>query len=147
MTYSWNSPLVIVLLTLGGLLFILFVVYEAKYARIPIMPSTSRKRTFANGSAPLHDPFSCIDIVPNFFRGDSLLWQSVLPSYILSSPSTAKYYYIGCTTSASHHHTNSNCHTGGSDSRKVFGNLNLLTLEPDDIIPVSGQVLHYGPLD
>jgi H+/Cl- antiporter ClcA len=45
-TYSWNSRLVIVLLTLGGLLFILFVVYEAKYARIPIMPSISREMDF-----------------------------------------------------------------------------------------------------
>jgi len=39
-TYAWNSPLVIVLLTLGTILFIVFVVYEAKVARIPIMPST-----------------------------------------------------------------------------------------------------------
>ena len=38
-TYAWDSALVIVLLTLGGLLFILFVVYEAKFAKIPIMPS------------------------------------------------------------------------------------------------------------
>jgi len=38
-TYPWNSPLVIVLLTLGVLLYIIFVIYEAKYAKIPIMPS------------------------------------------------------------------------------------------------------------
>jgi hypothetical protein len=105
------------------------------------------KWTFANGSASLHNPFSCIDIVPNFLRGGRLLRKSVLPSYILSSPATAEYYYIGCTTFASHYHTNSNCHTGGFDSRKVIGNLNLLTLEPDDIIPVYGQVLRYGLLD
>ena len=37
--YSWNSALVIVLLTLGGLLYIVFVVFEAKFAKIPIMPS------------------------------------------------------------------------------------------------------------
>jgi len=38
-TYPWNSPLVIVLLTLGVLLYIVFVIYEAKFAKIPIMPS------------------------------------------------------------------------------------------------------------
>lgn len=43
-TYAWNSALVIVLLTLGGLLFILFVVYEAKFAKIPIMPSNLTQR-------------------------------------------------------------------------------------------------------
>jgi hypothetical protein len=43
-TYTWDNALVIVLLTLGGLLFILFVVYEAKYARIPIMPSNLTHR-------------------------------------------------------------------------------------------------------
>jgi hypothetical protein len=39
--YPWNSALVIVLLILGGLLYILFVIFEIKWAKIPIMPSMS----------------------------------------------------------------------------------------------------------
>lgn len=37
--YAWKSPLVLILLTLGCTFFIVFVIYEAKFARIPIMPS------------------------------------------------------------------------------------------------------------
>jgi hypothetical protein len=93
-TYAWNSPLVIALLILGCLLFILFVVYEAKFAKIPIMPSTASPN-LADNSASLYNPFSGINPRANFPCGSSLLRQSVLPPHILPSPSTSKYHWLG----------------------------------------------------
>ena len=37
-TYAWDSPLVISMFVIGGLLYIAFVVYEWRFARLPIMP-------------------------------------------------------------------------------------------------------------
>ena len=46
--HAWNSPFVIVMLTLGSLLFVLFVFYEIKIAKIPIMPSIHKIVVLSN---------------------------------------------------------------------------------------------------
>jgi MFS family permease len=38
LTYAWDSPLVISMLTVGSLMFVAFVLYEWKLAPVPIMP-------------------------------------------------------------------------------------------------------------
>lgn len=44
--YAWNSAIVIVMLTLGVVLYIVFILYEIYVARIPIMPSKSIVKSF-----------------------------------------------------------------------------------------------------
>jgi hypothetical protein len=44
--YAWNSAIVIVMLTLGVVLYIVFILYEIYVARIPIMPSKSIVKPF-----------------------------------------------------------------------------------------------------
>ena len=38
-SYAWNSPLVIAMMTVGGLLWVAFGLYEWKVAKVPILPS------------------------------------------------------------------------------------------------------------
>jgi hypothetical protein len=37
-SYAWNSPIVISLLTVGGVVWLAFILYEWKLAPVPIMP-------------------------------------------------------------------------------------------------------------
>jgi hypothetical protein len=78
--YAWNSPLVIVLLTLGVILFVIFVIYEARYARIPIMPSTL-KQVVVDCSASLHHTLGSIDFGSDIFCWNCILRQSLLFAY------------------------------------------------------------------
>lgn len=47
--YAWNSPLVIAMMIVGGVLFILFLVVEWKVSRLPMMPL----RLFTNSSVSI----------------------------------------------------------------------------------------------
>ena len=40
-SYAWNSAMVIALFTIGGILWVAFVLYEWKLAPVPIMPRMS----------------------------------------------------------------------------------------------------------
>ena len=40
-TFAWNSPLVMVMLSVGGAMILLFLLVEWRFARLPIMPSES----------------------------------------------------------------------------------------------------------
>src|SRR5579859_812485 len=84
------------------------------------MPSISRKWTFPDHSASLYNPVGGIDHVPNLFRGNCILCQSLLPTYICTSRPKTKHHYLGCATSPSHYYTDRNRHTSGSHSRKVY---------------------------
>jgi hypothetical protein len=117
-TYPWNSPLVIVLLILGCLLFILFVVYEAKFAKIPIMPSTPPPDIVDN-SASLHNPFSGINPRTDFPCGSSLLRQSILPPHILPSPTTSKYNWLRCPSPPTYNDSNIYRNISWFNPRKV----------------------------
>jgi hypothetical protein len=111
------------------------------------MPSISQEENLCLlSSASLHDPLSCINPLSDFLRWHCVLRKSVLPSNIRASPSKTKYYHFRCTSSSSHYHTDSNGHTGGSRSCKVISRLNILTLEPENIIRAFGGVSPYGPL-
>lgn len=37
-TYAWKSPLVIVMITIGAILALIFIIFEWKIAKVPILP-------------------------------------------------------------------------------------------------------------
>ena len=118
-TYEWNSPLVIVLLTLGVLLYIVFVIYEARFAKIPIMPSNPGFDYSSNFSASVQDPISIPHPVADIRCRHRLLRCSVLFTHLLTSSSTSKCHRLWRPSSPTYHHTNLHRHPGWSHSRKV----------------------------
>ena len=108
-TYAWNSSVVIVLLVLGGVLFIAFVIYEAKVAKLPIMPSKA-SHNVPHFSASLHNPFSSLDSRPNLSGRNRILRQSLLFACILSSSTEEDCNHVWSTFTSPDHHSNIHGH-------------------------------------
>jgi hypothetical protein len=145
-SYAWNSTLVIVLLTLGAALYVVFVIYEAKFAKIPIMPSTFSNSILIS-SAFVHDSISRINPGPDVLRWNCVLWKPILLANLLPTCAASKHHRVWRLTPAAHHHTNLYCDFGGINPRKVSQAQRQLTIEPADTIRAFGSVSACGHSD
>jgi len=107
-TYEWNSPFVIAMMSVGGVLAALFVLYEWKLAPIPIMPCSLH---------PIHPPVSKINrvstyyqisflwtpLLPKLLHWSGFFWEFLLPPHLLSKCAWIRCFDFRSFTSASHH--------------------------------------------
>jgi Fungal trichothecene efflux pump (TRI12) len=147
--YAWNSAIVIVMLTLGVVLYIVFILYEIYVARIPIMPSIPVVKTFLTGSVSFCNPVGCLNSLADFSRGHCLLWCLILPPHILPGSATPKHHLVWRDAPSPYHHANVLRYICWYFYGKVQSNFSYHSNYPglEDIIPPSGQDLLSGLWD